>query len=366
MDVHFLDNSFVDLFNVDDFHSLIWNEAYIGYGDFELYTSINDYILEVVTFVRSQREKELDTYIWRKESSSVMIVESIEMTTDVEAGPRMIFTGRSLESILERRIIWNKTNLDGNLQNAFKKLLDENIISPSITDRKIPNFIFKASTDPNVTSLKIDKQFTGDNLYEAFTTMCEPIDLGFNVSLNESNQFVFRLVMGVDRSYDQTKVPYVIFSPKFENLIKSSLLEDTKDFKTITLISGEGEGNDRRTTTVGYGSGLARREVFTDARDIQSETYNDEGEAQKIPDDKYFAQLKQRGTEKLEEWKFIKVFEGKVESNEPFAYGQDFYIGDIVQVETEYGVKSRMRIMKFLFSFEESGYSAYPEFKILQ
>lgn len=365
MDLHFLDNTFKDIYIVDDYHSLIWKESYIGYGDFELYTPINYYILDIVNFTRDQRKKELDTYVWVKDSDHLMIVEAIEMTTDAEYGARMIFTGRSLESILERRIIWNQTILNGSLQNGFKKLLDENVISPSISDRKIPNFIFKASTDKRITDLKLDKQFTGDNLYEAFKEVCEPIDLGFRVRLNNANQFEFELYMGTDRSYDQLTVPYVIFSPKFENLIKSSLLEDVKDFRTITLVSGEDEGHERRTVTVGYGAGLSRRELFTDARDIQSEVYDDEGNSTPVPDDEYFATLRQRGTEKLKEWEFLRIFEGEVEARNLYIYGTDFYNGDIVQVETEYGVMSKMRIMDFIRSFDESGYTCYPEFKIM-
>lgn len=364
MEIWILDNLIKSIYTIDVFESLIWNESYIGYGDFELYAPINSYMLEIATFVRNQREKELDTYVWKKDSEQVMIIESIEMSTDVEDGPRLIFTGRSLESIIERRIIWNQTILNGDFQNAIEKLLNNNIINPSITERKIPGFIFERSTDPRILELKLDKQFTGDNLYEAIYTVCESIDLGFQVTLNAQNEFVFKLYMGTDRSYDQLEVPYVIFSPKFENLITSNFMEDVKEFKTITLVSGEDKANNRRTTTVGYGSGLSRRELFTDARDIQSEIYNDEGELVVVPDDEYYGYLKQRGTERLSENKFIRVFEGEVLAS-PYKYGEDFFRGDIVQVQTDYGIMSKMRITGMVQSQDDSGYNSYPVFKIL-
>ena len=75
---------------------------------------------------------------------------------------------------------------------------------------------------------------------------------------------------GADRSYDQFTNPYVIFSPKFENVINTNYLESKKTLKTVTLVAGEGEGADRRITTVacasGAGTGLNRRELYTDAR----------------------------------------------------------------------------------------------------
>lgn len=366
MEVWILDNLFENVYLIDSFESIVWNESYIGYGDFELYMPMNDYILEITTFVRQQREKELDTFVWKKDSDQVMIIEAIEMSTEIETGPCVLMSGRSLESILERRIIWKQTRITGSFQNGVETLINENVINPEIQDRKIPNFVFERSTDQRILDLTLDKQFTGDNLYESIATICEPIDLGFRVRLVDQNKLYFGLYLGQDRSYDQTDNPYVIFSPKFDNLVSSNLLEDVKEFKTITLISGEDEGHERRTTTVGYGAGMKRRELFTDARDIQSEIYTEDGEVQQVPDEEYFANLRQRGTEKLSECKFIKTFEGEIETILSFKYREDFFKGDIVQVETEYGVMSRMRIMQLVETQDSSGHSSYPVFKILE
>lgn len=366
MEVLVLDDKFTSVDTIDGFLSLIWNESYLGYGDFELYSPINDHILMVSDLVRSQREKELDTYFWIKESEQVMIVEEIEMSTNAEDGARIMFSGRSLESILYRRIIWKQTQLNGNLQDMVWILLDENVMKPTDPDRKIPGFIFDWSADPAVTELRLEKQFTGDNLYEAVCEICELYNLGFRVRLTKDNKFAFNLYSGVDRSYDQLERPYVIFSPKYENLISSNFKEDSKDLRTVTLVSGEDEGNERRTQTVGGGVGLARRELFTDARDIQSERYNDDGEKEIVPDEEYFANLIQRGTEKLAEWQFLRIFEGEVTPFKPFVYGEDFYKGDIVQVETEYKIDQKMRIIQFVRSQDANGYSFYPVFKILE
>lgn len=70
-------------------------------------------------------------------------------------------------------------------------------------------------------------------------------------------------------------VQRLVFSPKFENIINSNYMESMSSLKTTTLIGGEGEGSARRYTIVGGGSDLYRRELFTDARDIQSDEYSD-------------------------------------------------------------------------------------------
>lgn len=356
MDLIVMDTDLKLISVLDTFESLIWTERYIGYGDFEIYINISDTILD---FLRS------DYYLWLNDSEQTMIIEDTKIESDVENGNHLIVTGRSLESILERRIIWNQTILSGNFQNGVKKLLDENAINPSDSNRKIDRLVFKASEDPIITSLKVEAQFTGDNLYTAIKTLCEANNIGFKIYLSNDNQFVFQLYSGADRSYDQFANPYVVFSPKFENIINSNYIKSKKALKTITLVAGEGEGIDRKRITVeipsGAGKGLDRRELYTDARDISSEV-----DGRVLTDEEYTAQLAQRGTEKLAENITTESFEGQVETTRMFKYGEDFFKGDIVQIVNEYGMESKSRITEFIRSISASGTEAYPTFVTIE
>lgn len=352
MDVIILNTDLDAISIVDAYESFIWTDRYQGYGDFELYTSIRDGILN---------ELRQDYYLQNRNSDHVMIIEKIQITSDVEVGNHVTVTGRSLESILDRRIVWKQTRISGNLQNGIHTLLNENVISPSDSNRKISNFIFEASTDPAITALKIEAQYTGDNLYDVIQKICEEQKIGFKITLNGQKQFVFKLYVGTDRSYDQTEVPYVIFSPKFENIINSNYIESKASLKNITLVGGEGEGSARRYTTVGSGSGLNRRELFTDARDISSDLGNEET----LTDAEYIAQLQQRGKEKLAENTDVTSFEGQVETTIMFKYGEDFFNGDIVQVANEYGHETKARILEIVTTENEDGTSVYPTFKTI-
>lgn len=128
--------------------------------------------------------------------------------------------------------------------------------------------------------------------------------------------------------------------------------------KTVTLIGGEGEGSARKYTTVGGGSGLNRREIFTDARDISS----DAGDGVTLTDAEYTAQLQQRGREKLSENTDVTSFEGQVETTIMFKYREDFFNGDIVQITNEYGHETKARILEIVMSENEEGTSVYPTF----
>ena len=119
--------------------------------------------------------------------------------------------------------------------------------------------------------MKIDTQYTGDNLYEIVNALCVANNIGFKITVNSSNQFVFKLYAGKDRSYDQFDNPYVVFSPNFDNILNTNYMESKSSLKNVTLVGGEGEGSARKYTGVGDTSGLERREMFTDARDLSSD-----------------------------------------------------------------------------------------------
>lgn len=379
MEIFILDNKFKSLYNLDVFESLIWTERYRGYGDFEFYTPVNQAILQIVSTIQEKMVSNLDCYAWLKESGTVMVIEELEIKTDVETGNHLIMSGRGLESLLERRIIWEQTILNGKLQNEVKRLITDAIIDPKIFNRKVSNFVFLVSDNEYIKSLFIKAQYTGDNLYEVILSICEAYDLGFDVYLGLNNEIIFSLTRGEDRSYDQEKNQYVIFSPNYENIANSDYLESSKTLKNVALVAGEGEGTDRITKIVGSGEGLSRRELYVDARDIQqedagggySETTNSSGgttvyiETNNPPTEDYYALLQQRGVEKLAENKYTKTFTGEVEALKTFVYGKDFFKGDIVQVVNEYGMESKVRVSEFVRTQDTDGYKTYPTFEVV-
>lgn len=353
MDSIVINTAFDPISIIDTYESFIWTDRYYECGDFELYTPMVEGILEYI---------KQDHYLQSLNSDHVMIIEKIRIDSDAEDGSFLTATGRSLESILGRRIVWKQTSISGNFQDGIELLLNENIIDPSDTDRKIDNFVFEPSDDPAITSLTIDAQYTGDNLYDVIKNACCERNVGFKITLNDYKQFVFKLYAGVDRSYDQTKHPYVVFSPKFDNISNSNYIESKSALKNVALVAGEGEGPDRKYSSVGGGSGLSRRELFVDARDITS----DLGDGVILTADEYTAKLNQRGSEKLSENKEISSFEGEAETNALYKYGHDFFIGDVVQIANEYGHETTARVVEMIMSDNTSGSSVYPTFKNTQ
>lgn len=355
MDIYVLDRSFNRVMIIDAYESVLWVDRYNKPGEFELYLAADVNVLKYL--------KE-GYYLVQKDSEHVCKIEGVKINTSVEEGNHYIITGRSLESILDRRIIWNQTVFnDVYLQTAIQRILNENIINPSIAARRIPNFIFEASTDTAITTLKLTAQYTGDNVLETLEKICDDKKIGFKVTLNDNNQFVFKLYAGKDRSYDQVTNNYVVFSPEFDNIINSNYYESDVSYKNVTLVAGEGEGSQRRTYTVGSTSGLDRRELYTDARDIQSQDEN----GNPIPASTYNQMLRQRGLEKLTQCKRDKDFDGQVEAFKMFVYKRDFFMGDIIQIKNEYGLEGPARIVEYVMSENvNNGLECYPTFEAIQ
>lgn len=365
MNIFITNEQFINTKIIDVFEHFIWVERFNTCGDFELCLPISEYS---PSFFESIYGFSLIT---KSDSDYLMFIENIKIESDVEKGTQVILSGRSLESILDRRIIWTRTIIDNmNVFLAVEKLLNENAIRPTDILRTINGLSYKYPNNFNEFSgddkYNLNIEFTGDNLYEVTCKLCEMYGLGFKIS----RDLIFSLYKGVDRSYGQNKNPYIVFSPKFDNLINSNFFKSIKDLKNITLIAGEGEEPSRKTTTVTGNTrinnvdvnpphGFIRRELYTDARDISSDT-EDGGH---LSENEYLDKLKTRGIEKLSEKKLQIAFEGKIENSNLYEYGVDYFLGDIVQIEDAYGNSGRALVSEMVYSQNNEGISVYPTFK---
>lgn len=364
-----LDSNYDTLSVMDTFQSFIWTIRYFEAGDFELYIPAIGPALESM---------KIGNYLWVRDEDRMMIIETIQIDTDLEDGPMAIITGRSLESILDRRIVWKETVLSGSFQNGIAQLLTENVISPSDPKRIIPGFRFRQTSDSMISSAQIELQLLGDNLYDVIVSACREKGFGWRIVPDfGTGGFIFELINGVDRSYSQDVVPQVIFSPRYDNFLRSSYVSSQKDKKNSILIGGGDEkiyeeNPDDPENPIDTGetyqifaeesteqsSGLARREMYLDS----SHTSRNQGYDDEIPMDQYISSLKEAGRSELKEHERAEEFEGEVEYRRQFLYKEDFFIGDIVQIENELGMEGRCRITEVVHSHDSLGEQLIPTF----
>lgn len=342
---------------IDIFSSFIWTDRYREAGDFELYLPMSTEILSQLMG---------DYYLSITNSDRLMLIEKITISTDTEEGSFLTVEGSSLESILKRRILYEQYTLSGSLEDAIATLLYYNVINPEDPLRKIDNFVFVASDDSRIEALTVDAQYAmGDNLYDIVVEVCKNADVGFKITLNDTTKiFEFRLYKGLDRSYEQSENPYVIFSPDFDNLTNSSYVESYSEYKNVVLVSGDTVNDVVTTVEVGdfETSGLARREAYEAASDV-SRT-DDNGKT--ITDTEYNNLLIQKGNDTLTELLYSVNMDCELEHDGVFTYPDSFDMGDIVQVENEWGIQTRSCIEEMIISQDETGVSMYPTFKVIE
>lgn len=343
MDLYVLDTDFNPIGIVDNASSVIWVPRYYETGDFEIYIAASKKALNLL-----QKER----YVIRQDSDMVGIIEKISIKTDAELGDYITVSGRDLKSILDRRIIWNQTNLNGKTEVILRQLINENVINPTDAARQIPGVILgEIKGFEEVTEL----QTTGDNLLTKVIELCKASEIGWKVTLN-NKQIVVTFYRGENRSYTQDVNPYVVFSPSFDNLLATETIQDITTLKNVALVAGEGEGTEKKTASAGEAEGLNRREVYIEASDISSNN----GE---IDADAYLVLLQERGKEQIAASVELFGVSGTAETALTYELNKDYFLGDTVQVENEYGVSATTKILEVIECEDQNGYSVIPTFE---
>lgn len=374
MEFMVLDKNYDGITMIDTFTSAIWTVRYDEAGDFEIYTPVRlDYI----------QAMQIGNYLWNRDSDRLMVIETVEIETDAEEGPQLIVTGRSLESILDRRIVTSSQNFSGNLQSVLFAIIQNEVISSGGT-RRIPGFSLKTSSDSRITSISISElSIRGENVYDVVCSLCQANKVGWRILPKGAGGFEFELYVGVDRSYAQSVNPYVTFSPSFENLLNSNYIKSFKSYKNSIYAVGtyqkevilqnkykddNGEWVVEEQTTyeeaevvtwqyseTATPSGLTRREMFIDNGGVNDGEQGGEYAT-------WNAVNKEKAIAELGEHQTTTAFEGELEATRQYIYREDFNIGDIVQVENEFGITGTVYISEIVFSQDANGITITPTF----
>lgn len=333
---------------IDNADSVLWITRYNDIGQFEIYIPVTGDLLGMC---------KKDYVLTRDDDPAAMIIESIEITTDIEKGDYMRISGRSIESLLDRRSIFETTTINTSVTNAIVQLLNANFIMPDDERRK-----FNCFTIGNLVNIsdRISTQFTGENLLDIIKKLCKTYDLGFNIEIDEYKNFKFNIYSGVDRSYNQTSNPYVVFSPEFDNVINSEYENDSSNSRTTVLVAGEGEGYNRKTAL--YEPipmwGYELKELYVDARDLSSSSDNGN-----LSYEEYRNLLLQRGEEKYLKHVDIENFICEIEPRINYRYNEDYFIGDDVQVKDKYGTTYACKVVEVMETNDANGNSILPKFE---
>lgn len=345
MDINVLDHNFIKIAVVDNYTSLMWCKRYFEIGALDLEIEATR---ETIAIFKK------GNYITREDDDAIYRIEAVELDTAEDKNNSLIVGAYDCKKILQQRIVWQQVNFTGTVENYIRKLINENIITPTMAARKINNFRLKAAKGFSET---IEQQVTYDNLGEKIEELCTTYGYGWKVT-RENGIFYFDLFRGVDHSADQTENNIITFSPDFENLVASKYNSDISEFKNVALVGGEGEGTDRKQRSIGSASGLDRFEMFVDASGISTNN----GEIDLVD---YYNLIIEEGKNKLAENATTTSFEGEVDA-QSYTYKVDYDLGDIVTIKNEYGISVNARIVEITETWDQEGYTIEPTFEYME
>lgn len=106
-------------------------------------------------------------------------------------------------------------------------------------------------------------------------------------------------------------------------------------------------------------------QIYNEAiADLPSNTLED-GDEVKLRDVVYSVYLLTRGYEKLAEFGAVTSFEGTVEPNTTFVYNKDYFLGDLVTIQNEFGITVQARITEVIEVDDDNGSSVEPKFEYI-
>jgi hypothetical protein len=355
---------------IERYNSLLWTERYVDTGDFQLVTSDIERMLALLP---------LESCVTIRESTVPMLVEARKIQKDSKGVPLLTVTGRSFESVLERRaaamtavaggprVAWIEEREEpsdaayhairktiGDTKSRVRTLLPAVNLAP-ISPMNSPLDVLPMVDQP----LPADYSPGTSNKFEIkpgnlYTTVIELVNVnhhGIKAVRPElgSNQVTIEIVNGADLTHE------VVFDAKFDQFDDATYLLSYMGSTNKAYVYSKTSNSqiDKNTYAVPSDepNGLKRRVLYLD---ISSEEGTDSPEARRI-----------RGLMELYKYNATALFDGAVAQQVETGYNRDYFLGDIIRLDGEYGLSENVRVSEFIRSDDNTGSKAYPTFEMV-
>ena len=360
--IEIINTNFELLGIITNFESLIcvWN--YYECGTFELTINKNK-----ANTIKLRKDNML---IVNKRDDKILLIDKIVISTEKNS-KTMKITGTCIKGITKRRIVatngYDRVSEDY-AENIQKHYLKNHLVESYYDDIRTPerdiSWVKIAPTQNR--GIKTVWQARLTNLHDEEKHISEDTGLGWYGYLSRTEKCIyFDSLRGTDRTVNQIenpttheflkdftheqlqdytheqlqgtiKHPYIIFSEKKKNLLEGKTTDDNSNYKNVGYVAGKGENEDRLITVLGTATGFDRREVLIDLNNIED-----------------VDELKTEGQKKLETYKIIQSIEGKVYQIPNMEWEKDFFLGDLVTLESD-GIYEDKRIIQAKEVYEKN------------
>ena len=295
---------------VPSFESLAWTRRAQDYGEFVLMVNYTD---ELAHLLQKGR------VIEKSDDNDAMIIEDIRIIDGDEK--KIHCSGRSVLSLLNRRIVlvdptYAPPMMTGTNAGIIGTMLQRHAIEPHDPARELPVLY---NPLPGLPDEVLRRSVSWRKLGDACLKRARVGGFGIRSRFNDGRVTV--------QLYPIEKIQPV-FSKSRGTLSSQELFQSMREFANFVVVGGEGEYPNRTIATAGNsGSGINLFEKFLN---VSSEMRKDEF------GDGYVAALEQAGIENLIESAGYDEFTATSSAGN-LVYKQDYDIGNIAAVQTEFG-----------------------------
>jgi hypothetical protein len=259
-----------------------------------------------------------------------------EVVRNINEGGRgtetITVSGREIAYIFSWRTVNPDTGddryeLNDDVETVLKTIVAKQAGSTAVAARQI-SLLAIATNNSRGNTFVLSARYS--NLLEEMQAAALATYCGFRLLINPTTvKLDFEVYFGVNRIASQAVNARAIFSTDFDTLKTATLKNTNTSFRNLAYVAGQGQGFDRALRTV-YDSteptGLSRREMFVDARDLATN-----------------ALLDARGGQRLSEQGYTKYLETEVAPRSPLILDTGYTVGDFVTVK-EFGVSQDVQI----------------------
>lgn len=362
---------------IEMYSTITYTLKFVDVGSFELKCAINK---QNVKLIQKNR------FLWI-EDEVCGIIQYISSSTD---DGTITAKGKLVKEMLNWRWVYPCFVKTGEPAALAESIVNIHCVNPSESKRKMRGLVI-GNAGYVINKPHITYQKTGDTVLTSVQNISTANNLGFEIYFNPRNVNPFKFVMleGKDRTIgnkDGNKP--VVFSRDFENIVSGSYEYNDDSFRNIALVAGEtadGSNNENaaRTFLVVDQAGsenvssFYRKELYVDARDLQSEyseeatTKDDEGNdvtetvQKKMTEQEYNATLSNRGFEKMGETLVEESYESQIRTDARtiYQFGKDYTYGDYVTViDKSLGIMLNVQITEMQIVYDANGYDYIPTF----
>lgn len=380
---------------IDTYTSLIWTRKFSDCGDFELYLPFKKRYMEYLK-VKNYITLEDDPFdavvdadgTIPKNCVYAMIIERVEVEQDESGSIMMTVTGRSLASILYRRVLYHDVIMGTGIEvtptkgEFVKRLIDLCFGVGEYSGDNFPARQWKKGNGSipyyTVVDLTTDKKkeihtaMNSENLGDVLREFCVNNSLGIDIQYcatdtqgGEVDRYYIIISQGTDRSGS------VFFRRDLDNLSNAKYVEDISNYANGARVTFTNTETHQVYTTSGIfdlhsgttsisipsdvriiegGSGLDRYEVFL-TTSVSSDASN------------YDERMKKDILRQLSAMGKTTEVSAEIIDGGTYKIGRDYSLGDTVTISTDFGVTVTARIAEIAECWDTSGHSIVPTFE---